>query len=753
MAKAKELMNTSEMEPAEKSAPKKAAAGKKAATGKKVAKKPAAKKPASKKTAARKAAEKRRTLVIVESPAKAKTIEKYLGSKYKVLASMGHLIDLPKSRIGVDVEKNFEPEYLTIRGRASVLKELVNEAKKSDAVMLASDPDREGEAIAYQIGKYLGEKEPGLRIERITFNEITQHAIKEAVDAPRQIDASKVDAQKARRVLDRLVGYNLSPLLWKKVKNGLSAGRVQSATLKLICDREKEVESFIPEEYWTVEAGLKAHRASLKADLALFRGEKPQIGTEAEAQVIVAALEGKPAAVSEIRNTEKIVRPKPPFTTSTLQQTAANRLGFTSKKTMQIAQKLYEGISMGAQRTGLISYMRTDSTRISDTALAEARRWIEEFHPAQLPLQAQRYSSGSQSQDAHEAIRPTRVDLVPEEISRFLAKDEMRLYALIWERFLASQMIPAVMNIVTADIGIGEGLFRVSASSYVEEGFYKVIRLAATKEEKASHSLALEAGQVLPVEKIHATQHFTQGPSRFNDASIIKALEELGIGRPSTYAPTISTLLERYYVSRQARQLAPTLLGKMITEILSEYFPDVIGTGFTAGMERLLDQVEEEKVDWVSAMKDFYFPFKARLDEVMSTLSSKKGQLDEATDIVCNLCGKPMVKKLGRFGFFLACSGFPACKNTKSVPLAKCPKCGGDVVERKNMKGKRKTFYGCANYPVCDFKTYDKPTDKLCPKCSWFLVERTDKVSGVHKVCINPACDYLHSRDEEQQEE
>jgi len=753
MAKAKELMNTSEMEPAEKSAPKKAAAGKKAATGKKVAKKPAAKKPASKKTAARKAAEKRRTLVIVESPAKAKTIEKYLGSKYKVLASMGHLIDLPKSRIGVDVEKNFEPEYLTIRGRASVLKELVNEAKKSDAVMLASDPDREGEAIAYQIGKYLGEKEPGLRIERITFNEITQHAIKEAVDAPRQIDASKVDAQKARRVLDRLVGYNLSPLLWKKVKNGLSAGRVQSATLKLICDREKEVESFIPEEYWTVEAGLKAHRASLKADLALFRGEKPQIGTEAEAQVIVAALEGKPAAVSEIRNTEKIVRPKPPFTTSTLQQTAANRLGFTSKKTMQIAQKLYEGISMGAQRTGLISYMRTDSTRISDTALAEARRWIEEFHPAQLPLQAQRYSSGSQSQDAHEAIRPTRVDLVPEEISRFLAKDEMRLYALIWERFLASQMIPAVMNIVTADIRIGEGMFRVSASSYVEEGFYKVIRLAATKEEKASHSLALEAGQVLPVEKIHATQHFTQGPSRFNDASIIKALEELGIGRPSTYAPTISTLLERYYVSRQARQLAPTLLGKMITEILSEYFPDVIGTGFTAGMERLLDQVEEEKVDWVSAMKDFYFPFKARLDEVMSTLSSKKGQLDEATDIVCNLCGKPMVKKLGRFGFFLACSGFPACKNTKSVPLAKCPKCGGDVVERKNMKGKRKTFYGCANYPVCDFKTYDKPTDKLCPKCSWFLVERTDKVSGVHKVCINPACDYLHSRDEEQQEE
>jgi len=729
---------------------------KKATVAKPAAKKPAKKKPAKKSAASSKQAkktEKGRTLVIVESPAKAKTIEKYLGSKYKVLASMGHLIDLPKSRIGVDVNNNFEPEYLTIRGRASVLKELTKEAKKSEAVMLASDPDREGEAIAFQIGKYLGEKEPSLRISRITFNEITQGAIKAAVDAPRAIELPKVDAQKARRVLDRLVGYNLSPLLWKKVKNGLSAGRVQSATLKLICDREKEVESFIPEEYWTVEAEFKAHRSGLKADLVLYKSEKPEICTEAEAKAIVGDLEGKSAAVSDVRSAEKIVRPKAPFTTSTLQQTAANRLGFTSKKTMQIAQKLYEGISMGAQRTGLISYMRTDSTRISESALAEARRWIEEVYPAQLPQQAQRYSAGSQSQDAHEAIRPTRVDLTPDGISRFLAKDEQRLYALIWERFVASQMIPAVMNVVTADIAIGQGLFRVSASSYVEEGFYKVIKLAATKEERASRSLGLEIGQDLAVEKIHAIQHFTQGPSRYNDASIIKALEELGIGRPSTYAPTISTLLERYYVSRQARQLAPTLLGKMITEILSEYFPDVIGTGFTASMERLLDQVEEETVDWVAAMKDFYFPFKARLDEVMSTLSSKKGQLDEATDIVCDLCGKPMVKKLGRFGFFLACSGFPACKNTKSIPLAKCPKCGGDIVERKNLKGKRKNFYGCTNYPTCDFMSYDKPTDKLCPKCGWFLVEKTDKVSGVHKVCINPSCDYLHSKDEERPEE
>jgi DNA topoisomerase I len=714
-----------------------------------------AKKPKAKKAKAKTAKKDARagTLVIVESPAKAKTIEKYLGSKYKVLASMGHLIDLPRSRMGVDVDHDFEPEYLTIRGRASVLKDLVKAAKTSEAIMLASDPDREGEAIAYQIGKYLGEKEPELKIERITFNEITQGAVKAAVAAPRAVDMTKVDAQKARRVLDRLVGYNLSPLLWKKVKNGLSAGRVQSAALKLICDREKEVQSFIPEEYWTIEAALKSSRSTLSADLVLFSGEKPQIRDEKRAGEIVGALEGNGAVVSDLRSTEKLVRPKPPFTTSTLQQTAANRLGFTSKKTMQLAQKLYEGVSLGAQRSGLITYMRTDSTRISESALAEARSWIEEFHPAQLPPQAQHYASGSGSQDAHEAVRPARVGLTPDAVARFLAKDELKLYSLIWERFVASQMINAVMKVMTADIAIGDGLFRVSASSFVEEGFYKVIKLAATKEEKSSRTLMLEPGQVLAVEKIMSSQHFTQGPSRYTDASIVKALEELGIGRPSTYAPTISTLLERYYVGRQARQLVPTALGRMISDILTEFFPEVIGAGFTAQMENLLDQVEERSVDWVKVMQEFYFPFKKRVDEVMSTLSSKKGQLDEATDRVCELCGKPMVKKLGRFGFFLACTGFPECKNTKSIPLAVCPKCGGDVVERKNIKGKRKTFYGCVNYPTCDFMTYDKPTDKPCPKCGWFLVEKSDKTSGSHKACINPACDYLHSRDKEEGED
>jgi DNA topoisomerase-1 len=715
------------------------------------------KKVSAKKTPAKKAKAKKGvvkgTLVIVESPAKAKTIEKYLGTKYKVLASMGHLIDLPKSRIGVDVDHDFEPEYLTIRGRASVLKELVKEAKKSSTVLLASDPDREGEAISYQIGKYISEKEPGLKIERITFNEITQNAIREAVGAPREIDGAKVSAQKARRVLDRLVGYNLSPLLWKKVKNGLSAGRVQSATLKLICDREKEVESFIPEEYWTIEAHLKYHRTTIKAELFSFDGEKPVLGTQTDAETLVGKLEGKSATVAEVRTVEKIIRPKAPFITSTLQQTAANRLGFTSKKTMQIAQKLYEGLSLGSQRTGLITYMRTDSTRISESAITEARQWIGEAYPQQLPSQPQRYSSGSGSQDAHEAIRPTKVSLSPDLVSKHLAKDELRLYTLIWERFIASQMISAVMNVVTVDIRIGQGLFRVSASAYTEEGFYKVIKLAATKEERASNFLSLEAGQSLPVEKILAGQHFTQGPARYTDASIIKALEELGIGRPSTYAPTISTLLERYYVSRQNKQLVPGLLGKMITDILTEFFPDVIDSGFTARMETLLDQVEEQSVDWVAAMKEFYFPFKERLDDLMATLSSKKGQLDEVTDIDCELCGKPMVKKLGRFGFFLACSGFPVCKNTKSVPLAVCPKCGGDIVERKKIRGKRKSFYGCTNYPACDFFTYDRPTDTHCPKCDWFLVERTDKASGTHKVCINPSCDYLHSKNSDGQEE
>ena len=691
---------------------------------------------------------KQKTLVIVESPAKARTIEKYLGAHYRVLASNGQVIDLPKSRMAVDVEHDFEPEYITVRGKAAKLKELTDEAKRSDAIILASDPDREGEAIAYQIGKYLKEKTKDTPIRRVTFNEITRPAVQEAMAKPRDIHMSLVEAQKARRVIDRLVGYTLSPLLWKKVKSGLSAGRVQSVALKLICDREQEVESFIPEEYWTIEAHLRAHQHVVRAELALFDGQKPSIQNESQANNIIAALSGKPAVVTDIQYADRSIKPKPPFTTSKLQQTAANRLGFTSTKTMKVAQQLYEGVDMGHQRLGLITYMRTDSTRISESALRETHEWLAKYFPAQTPDSPIRYSVSNAAQDAHEAIRPTRVDITPDEAARYIKGDHLKLYTLIWERFVASQMKPAIMRTYTADIQMGEALFRASASSFLEEGFYKVIRLGASKEERTSHQLPLEKGQTLVAEKIQGVQHFTQGPSRYTDATIVRALEELGIGRPSTYAPTIETLIERYYVQRDKRQLVPTALGKIINEILSKNFPEVINTSFTANMESMLDKVEEQKVDWVSELKKFYFPLRDKVADVMHALEDMHGALDEATDETCPKCGKPLVKKLGRYGYFLSCSGFPECTYTKSVPLAKCPKCGGDIVPRVSTKGRRKKFYGCSNYPECDFMTLYKPTNATCPKCGWFLVEKYDKKKGMYKACINPDCDYLHSSDD-----
>jgi DNA topoisomerase-1 len=712
-----------------------------------------AKKKAKPKAGARKAATKS-ILVIVESPAKAKTIEKYLGSKYTVLASMGHLIDLPKSRVGIDVEGDFEPEYLTIRGKAKLLKDLQKAAKKSSLVLLASDNDREGEAIAFHIQNSLRSKEAELPIQRIVFNEITPQAIRDAVKAPHAIDDTKVDAQKARRVLDRLVGYNLSPLLWKKVKNGLSAGRVQSVALRLICDREKEVESFLPEEYWSVEGDFRKGRAAFSGELALFRGDRPELSREAAAKAIVEAVQGKRAVVGELREAEKTLKPKPPFTTSKLQQTAANRLGFTSKKTMQIAQQLYEGVNIGPTRIGLITYMRTDSVRISDTAIAEVRAYLAERFPAELPGSPNVYAADGKAQDAHEAIRPTIVAYDPESVKEHLSKDQQKLYSLIWERFVASQMTSAKLRSASADIVAGEGTFRVTSSRVVERGFYKVIKIGATKEDKAEGSIPeLQTGEEIKLERVRAEQHFTQGPARFTDASIIKSLEEQGIGRPSTYAPIISVLLERYYVSRENRQLVPTTLGRMINDILVEYFPGVVNVGFTAGMEAMLDEVEDEKADWVHKIRDFYGPFKEKVEEVMEDLQSYRGTLDEATDIICEKCAKPMVKKLGRFGYFLACTGFPECRNTRSIPLGKCPRpdCGGDIVARRRAKGKGREFYGCTNYPSCDFITYNKPTGSNCPKCGWFLVEKFDKKSGSHKACINPNCDYLHTHGEEEE--
>ncbi|MDR0599962.1 MAG: type I DNA topoisomerase [Treponema sp.] len=705
----------------------------------------------------------KKILVIVESPAKAKTIEKYLGPDYSVKASMGHLIDLPKSRMAIDVDHEFEPEYITVRGRAKLLKELQGDAKKADEVLLASDNDREGEAIAWHLRNAITAKTERVPIKRISFNEITPQAIKEAVDHPSGIDEAKVNAQKARRVLDRLVGYNLSPLLWKKVKNGLSAGRVQSVALRLICEREKEVESFIPEEYWTLEADFKAggKHAPFAAQLVLWRGKKPELRNEGEVNALIDLIKGADCAVADIRETEKTVRPKPPFTTSQLQQTAANRLGFTSKKTMQIAQQLYEGVNIGEGRVGLITYMRTDSTRISQLALNEAREWIGKHYPQDLPDKAVEYSVGKKAQDAHEAIRPTYISYTPESLKDSLSRDQTRLYGIIWERFVACQMRNARTKTVSVDIaaavpGLGDGgedgggVFRVSGTKIMEKGFYQVMKFLASKEEKGGAVPPVKKGEPLTVENFRSEQHFTQGPPRYTDASIVKILEEKGIGRPSTYAPTISVLLDRYYVTRSNKQLVPTLLGRMISDMLSEYFPHVVDAAFTASMESRLDQVEENLIRWPDMIREFYDPFKDQVDEVGKTLESYKGTLDEPTDYVCEKCGKPMVKKLGRFGFFLACSGFPACRNARSVPLAVCPKCGGDIVARKT-RGRGKEFYGCASYPECDFVSHHKPLSQNCPKCGHFLVEKYDKRNGSYKACVNPGCDYLHSADAEEE--
>ena len=704
---------------------------------------------AEKKTASKKS-KTPQSLVIVESPAKAHTIEKYLGPGYTVKASMGHLIDLPKSRMAIDVENDFQPEYITVRGRAKLLKELQKDAKKSDVVLLASDNDREGEAIAWHLNNALKDKTDA-KISRIVFNEITPVAIKEAVQHPGEIVESKVNAQKARRVLDRLVGYNLSPLLWSKVKNGLSAGRVQSVALRLICEREEEVENFLPEEYWTLDADFAKGKTKFTAQLVKYKGEAPELKSEQMVNDIIKEIQSADCIVSNIRQTEKTVRPKAPFTTSKLQQASANRLGYTSRKTMQIAQQLYEGVNIGSNRVGLITYMRTDSVRISETALADVRKWIEENHPENLPAEPIHYTVGKAAQDAHEGIRPTYTEYTPDSVKEYLTRDQLRLYTIIWERFVSSQMNNAKTMTTSAEITAGDAVFRVSASKITEKGFYSVIKLLSSKEDKTGNLPSLKTGEKITSDKFYPEQHFTQGPARYTDASIVRTLEEKGIGRPSTYAPIISVLLDRYYVTRSNKQLVPTQLGRMICRILVESFPEVINEHFTAEVENNLDKVEQDELVWNTMIADFFTPFKKRVDEVMESVASVKGSLDEPTDKICEKCGKPMMKKLGRFGFFLACSGFPECHNTKSIPLAKCPMpdCGGEIVARKT-KGRGKEFYGCTNYPSCNFISHFKPIDQYCPKCGWFLVEKFDKKNGSYKSCINPDCDYLHSADDEE---
>jgi len=689
------------------------------------------------------------TLIIVESPAKAKTIEKYLGPGYTVKASMGHLIDLPRSRMAINIDNGFEPEYITVRGRASILKDLQKDAKKASEVLLASDNDREGEAIAWHLRNSLSAKTHAA-IKRIVFNEITPSAIKEAVMNPSDIDESKVNAQKARRVLDRLVGYNLSPLLWKKVKNGLSAGRVQSVALRLLCEREKAVEEFVPEEYWSLEAEFKKGKTSFTAELVQYKGKKPELPSEKSVQDIISEIQKADCEVADIKTSDRVLKPKPPFTTSKLQQAAANKLGFTSRKTMQVAQQLYEGVNIGSSRVGLITYMRTDSVRISDVAIEDVRTWLQKNYPAELPAETIHYSVGKKAQDAHEAIRPTYTEYTPEYVKEYLTRDQLRLYTLIWEAFVSSQMNNAKSRTTSVDIKAGDALFRISASKIVEKGFYSVTKLLTSKENTSVHLPSLSVGEKPEVCGFEPAQHFTQGPARYTDASIVKTLEEKGIGRPSTYAPIISVLLDRYYVTRNNRQLVPTQLGRIINDILVDSFPEVINENFTAEVEHNLDQVEENNVRWAEMMDRFYKPFHSRVEEVMTTLESYKGTMDEPTDKVCELCGKPMIKKLGRFGYFLACSGFPECRNTRSVPLAKCPRegCTGEIVARKN-KNRGKEFYGCTNYPECDFISHFKPVNAQCPKCGYFLVEKYDKKNGTYKSCINPDCNYLHTAEDE----
>jgi DNA topoisomerase-1 len=696
---------------------------------------------------ARKAAAKG-VLVLVESPAKGRTIERCLGEGHRVLATMGHLIDLPRSRLGVDTEGGFEPEYLTVRGKAGLLKEIKRAAGKSRLVLIACDNDREGEALAWQLRKALEDSRPGLPVERIVFNELTPAAVREALAHPRGVDEGKVMAQKARRVLDRLVGYHLSPLLWRKLKNGLSAGRVQSVALRLICEREREVEGFIPEEYRTVEARFRKGRATFAGELVSWRGAKPRLAREADARALIGALGDTRITVAEIRHIERIQRPKAPFTTAQLLQEAANRLGFTGKKTTQVAQQLYEGVDPGDGPLGLITFMRSATTRVSEAALAGLRAYVSEAYPAELPAEPNVHADNGGT-EAHEAIRPTDVTLTPDRVKDSLTRDQHRLYSLIWERFVASQMTPARRRTIAIDAAAGKAVFRISSSRFLQRGFRKVLKLSADAETREAKLPSLEVGEELRLESLEPAQHFTQGPERYTDATIIKALEDGGLGRPSTYAPTLSVLLERFYITRDKRQILPTALGRMVNDIIVESFPTIVDPAFTAAMEARLDEVEKGRADWSAMIGDFYPPFKLRFDEVMEGLESRRGSLDEATGLDCELCGKPLVKRLGRSGFFLACSGFPACRNTRSIPLATCPACGkGDIVAKRKADGKGRTFYGCTRYPDCGFVTYHRPTAATCPKCGHFLVERSDRKRGHFKVCVNPACDCLHDQED-----
>ncbi|TBL77717.1 type I DNA topoisomerase [Paenibacillus thalictri] len=694
------------------------------------------------------------SLVIVESPAKAKTIGKYLGSKFIVKASMGHIRDLPKSQMGVEVKKNFEPKYITIRGKGNVLKELKDARKKVKKVYLAADPDREGEAIAWHLAHYLELQQD--EACRVVFNEITKQAVKDAFKTPRRINQDLVNAQQARRILDRLVGYKISPLLWKKVKKGLSAGRVQSVAVKLIYDRENEIKAFVPEEYWTITAALKAGTHSFEAKFHQM-GDKKELHNEAEVQDVLKAIEGADFIVREVKEKERQRNPSPPFITSSLQQEAARKLNFRAAKTMSVAQQLYEGIDIGSEGTvGLITYMRTDSTRISPVAQEEAKEYIEaKYGNDYYPETPRNYiKKAANAQDAHEGIRPSSVLREPEQVKSYLSKDQYRLYKLVWERFLASQMASAVMDTMTVDITAGATVFRAAGSKVKFAGFMKVYVEGnddgnSTEEDKLLPPLA--QGDKVKQSNIDPKQHFTQPPPRFTEARLVKALEEMGIGRPSTYAPTLETIQKRGYVAVEDKKFVPTELGELVIEQMVEFFPEILDVEFTAHMEEELDHVEEGKEDWVKVLEQFYSSLEKRLEVAEEEMEKVEIQ-DEVSDEVCEKCGRQMVYKLGRFGKFLACSGFPDCRNTK--PIVKdtgvtCPSCHeGKIVERRSKKGR--VFYGCDRYPDCDFVSWDKPVAKPCPNCSSLMVEKRSK-NGITIQCTQ--CDYKEEPQDSNQED
>ena len=712
-----------------------------------------AKKTTKKKATVKKAAKTgKKYLVIVESPAKAATIGKFLGNNYKIEASMGHVRDMPKSQMGIDFEHDFEPKYITIRGKGELLGKLRKDAKAADKVYLATDTDREGEAISWHLlhALNLGEEKP---ISRITFNEITKTAVKKSITEARDIDMDLVDAQQARRVLDRVVGYTISDLLWKKVKKGLSGGRVQSVALRLICDREGEIREFIPEEYWTLGAKLKD--ADGKVFEAKFSGTgetKTELANEAETNEVLDGLKGKDFAVTDVKTGSRQKKPVAPFTTSTMQQEASKHLNMATQKTMMIAQQLYEGVNVKGEGTvGLVSYIRTDSFRISDEAYEAAVAFIKEtYGDAFVNPERIVYKSKGKTQDAHEAIRPTNVSRTPESIKDSLSKDQYRLYKLIWERFVASQMSPAVYDTLSVKLAAGDYTFRASGSRLRFSGFLEAYSKGEEEDEKIIPKLT--QGDILQAEQLLPEQHFTQPPARYTDASLIKTLEEIGVGRPSTYAPTLTTIQARHYVTKEAKNLFPTELGEMVDEIMKTYFPDIVDIDFTANMEKRLDDVEMGKEEWKQIIRDFYPDFKKSVENAAEKLEKIEIK-DEETDIVCEKCGRNMVIKYGRYGKFLACPGFPECQNAKPYfeeAGVNCPECGGKVLIKKTKKGR--IYYGCEhNGDGCDFMSWNKPTGEKCPECGAFLEEKGRKNPKI--VCSNEKCGYMKEKPAEEENE